>query len=101
MKIRAWAGDDDKTVVKAIIFHPMETGQRKNKQTGKLIPAHFIKEVHCEHNGRDVLTCLWSTAVSRNPFLSFRFKGAKSGDKIRISWTDNQGEHDAGEAVID
>jgi len=99
MKIRAWV-DGDKTQVKAIIFHPMETGQRKNKQTGKLIPAHFIKEVHCEHNGRDVLTCLWSTAVSKNPFLSFRFKGAKAGDKLKISWVDNKGERDQGETTI-
>jgi len=32
--------------VKALIKHPMETGQRKNKKTGDLIPAHYIQEVH-------------------------------------------------------
>ena len=32
--------------VKALIKHPMETGQRKNKKTGDMIPAHYIQEVH-------------------------------------------------------
>ncbi len=31
--------------VKCLISHPMETGLRKDKKTGKLIPAHFIQEV--------------------------------------------------------
>ena len=32
--------------VKALIKHPMETGARKNKKTGDMIPAHYIQEVH-------------------------------------------------------
>ena len=40
--------------VKALIKHPMETGQRKNKKTGDLIPAHYIQEVHSKANGKDV-----------------------------------------------
>ncbi len=99
MKIRAWT-ENGLTTVKAIVFHPMETGQRKDKKTGQLIPAHFIQELTCTHAGRPVLTCLWSTAVSKNPFLSFRFKGAKSGDTLVISWKDNQGNSGQGEASI-
>ena len=30
--------------VKALIKHPMETGQRKDKKTGDLIPAHYIQD---------------------------------------------------------
>ena len=41
---------DGVTTVKALIKHPMETGLRKDKKTGKMIPAHFIQEVVCEHN---------------------------------------------------
>ncbi len=40
--------------VKALIKHPMETGARKNKKTGELIPAHFIQEVHSKANGRKI-----------------------------------------------
>ena len=90
IKIRAWT-DKGSATVKAILFHPMETGLRKNKATGKAIPAHYITEVKCEHNGKTVLTCLWGPGVSKNPFLSFRFKDAKKGDSLKISWTDNTG----------
>jgi len=88
------------TTVKALIRHPMETGRRKNKKAGKLIPAHYIQEVVCEHNGSNVLTAEWGPAVSKNPYLSFRFKGAKVGDKLRLSWRDNKSESGASETVI-
>ena len=90
MKVRAWTSGG-KTTVKAILFHPMETGIRKDKSTGKVIPAHYITEVKCEHKGKTVLTCLWGPGVSKNPFLSFRFKGAQKGDSLKISWVDNKG----------
>lgn len=87
-------------VVKALISHAMETGQRKNKKTGKKIPAHFIQEVTCSHNGTDVMTADWGTAISKNPYLSFKFSGAKSGDTLKMSWVDNKGESDSVEAKI-
>jgi sulfur-oxidizing protein SoxZ len=99
MKIRAWT-QGNRATVKAIIFHPMETGLRKDKASGKTIPAHYITEVECKHNGKSVLTCLWGPGVSKNPFLSFRFKNAKAGDTLQISWKDNQGNSDTGEAKI-
>ena len=88
------------TVVKALISHAMETGQRKNKKTGKKIPAHFIQEVTCSHNGNNVLSADWGTAISKNPYLSFKFKGAKAGDTLKMSWVDNKGESDSVEAKI-
>ena len=78
----------------------METGQRKDKKTGKLIPAHFIQEVTCEHNGTNVMTALWGPAVSKNPYLSFKFKGAKVGDSLKLSWVDNKGENDSTETQV-
>ena len=47
MKVRAKLKDGI-TTVKAIMYHPMESGSRKDKETGELIPAHFIKEVKAE-----------------------------------------------------
>ena len=77
--------------VKALITHPMETGQRKNKKTGKKIPAHFIQAVSGKHNGKEVLLAEWGPAVSKNPYISFQFAGAKKGDSVEISWSDNKG----------
>ena len=99
IKIRAKVKGDT-AIVKALISHPMETGLRKNKKTGKMIPAHFIQEVTCIHNGSKVLTANWGTAISKNPYLSFKFNGAKKGDTLKMSWVDNKGDKDSVEAKI-
>ena len=88
------------TEVKALMSHPMETGLRKDSKTGEKIPAHFIKEVTCEHNGKNVLTANWGIAISKNPYLSFSFSGAAAGDTVKISWVDNKGETATEEAKI-
>ena len=99
IKIRAKL-EGNETTVKALIQHPMDTGQVKDKKTGKLIPAHFIQEVTCDHNGTTVLSALWGPAVSKNPYLSFKFKGAKVGDTLKLSWVDNKGQSDSIETKI-
>ena len=88
------------TEVKALMSHEMETGLRKDKKTGQKIPAHFIKEVNCEHNGKQVMLAQWGVAVSKNPYLSFKFSGGKAGDTLKISWVDNKGGSDSAEAKI-
>jgi len=99
IKIRAKV-KGDVTTVKALMNHPMETGLRKDKKTGKLIPAHFINEVKATSGGNTVMTAYWSGAVSKNPYLSFKFTGGNKGDDVEISWTDNQGGSDSGTAKI-
>jgi len=86
--------------IKALMKHPMETGQRKNKKTGKKIPAHFIQEVTCTHGGNTVLAAEWGGAISTNPYLSFIFDGAKKGETITLSWVDNKGGKDSKTAKI-
>ncbi|MEJ2059168.1 MAG: thiosulfate oxidation carrier complex protein SoxZ [Gammaproteobacteria bacterium] len=98
IKIRAKESGGVVTV-KTLISHPMETGQRKDKKTGKLIPAHFIETVMAEANGKTVMTALWSQAISKNPYLSFKFKG-KKGESLKLSWQDNKGESDSIETTI-
>lgn len=99
IKVRAKVKNGE-AKVKCLISHPMETGLRKDKKTKKLIPAHFIQEVVCEHDGKTVMNAQWNGTISKNPFLSFIFTGAKSGDTIKISWVDNTGKSDSTEAPI-
>lgn len=86
--------------VKALIKHPMETGLRKDKKTGKVIPAHFIQEVTCQHNGNEVMNGQWGGAISTNPYVSFFIEGANKGDTISLSWVDNTGAKDSAEAKV-
>ncbi len=88
------------TEVKALINHAMETGQRKDAKTGQVVPAHFIQEITCTHNGENILTSQWGAAISKNPYLSFKFSGAKAGDTLKVSWVDNKGETDTVDATI-
>ncbi len=90
---------NNETLVKVLMRHPMETGARKDKKTGEVIPAHFIQEVTAESAGKTCFSALLSGGVSANPYISFRFKGNK-GDTVKITWTDNKGESESGEATI-
>lgn len=96
MKAKARGG---KVEVKALMNHPMETGLRKNKKTGKPFPAHFIQEVTVTSNGNNVLTAYWSGSISKNPYLKFYYDGAK-GDELELSWVDNQGNKDSASTKV-
>ena len=98
MRIRAVAKDGGVSV-KVLMSHEMETGQRKDS-AGKPIPAHFIQHVSATWQGKVVLSAQWGTAVSKNPFLEFSFKGGQKGERIQVTWTDNKGEKRTDEATI-
>ncbi len=99
MKVKA-KEKDGIVEVKALIKHPMETGQRKDKKTGKPIPAHFVQQITVEHGGKTRVSADWSGGVSKNPLLFVKFKGGAKGDMIKVSWTDNQGGSDSAEEEI-
>ena len=98
MRIRAQSAGD-KATVRVLMSHEMETGLRKDG-AGKVRPAWFIQEVAAQLNGKTVMTAQWGPAVSKNPFLQFSVKGAKAGDKIAITWTDNKGDKRTDEATV-
>ena len=98
MRIRAQAAGD-KTTVRVLMSHEMETGQRKDS-AGKVIPAWFIQEVSATLNGKQVMSGQWGPAVAKNPFLQFTIKGGKAGDKVAISWIDNKGDKRTDEATV-
>jgi len=98
MRIRAQA-QGDKAVVRVLMSHEMETGQRRDS-AGKVVPAWFIQEVNATHNGAPVFSALWGPAVSKNPFVQFTIKGAKAGDKIVVHWLDNRGDKRTDEATV-
>ena len=99
MRIRATMAGDVADV-KVLMNHPMETGLRKDAKTGQLVPAHYITDVTATVNGAQVLDAGLSGGISKNPYLGFKVKGPKAGDKVVVSWVDNKGEKNSAEATI-
>ena len=99
MKMRATM-EGDVVDVKVLIQHAMETGLRKDAKTEKLIPAHFINQVVATLNGKIVLDAQWGVGIAQNPFIGFRIKGAKPGDKVGVNAVDNLGTKFEGEVVV-
>jgi len=98
MKMRATA-QGGVTEIRVLMTHPMETGQRKDSE-GKLVPMHFIQNMTVKLNGKTVVDGQISQAVSRNPVFSFKVKGGAKGDKVEVSWVDNQGDKNQTEAAV-
>jgi sulfur-oxidizing protein SoxZ len=83
------------------IEHPMETGQRTDKETKQKIPAHFIQKVTLELNGNTMAVVDCGVGVSKDPLFIFRLKDAKAGDTVRISWSDNKGEKGSADTTVE
>ncbi len=98
MKMRAKM-EGDVADVKVLIQHPMDTGTMKDK-ADKLIPAFFINQVEATLNGKTVLESQWGVGIAKNPFIGFRVKGAKPGDKVAVNAVDNLGNKYDGEVVV-
>ena len=98
IRVRAIASGDA-TQVQALISHPMDSGFVKDSK-GQTIPAHHIEVVNFEHGGKTVFTALWGPAVSKDPYVKFKFKGGKKGDELKVSWVDNKGKSDSLTAKI-
>lgn len=103
IKMRA-SLNGDVVDVKMLMSNPMENGLRTDAN-GKLIKSptvkpEYIETVKVTSNDRVVLTADWASAVSKNPYLAFRFKGGKSGDKITAEWKDTSGKTGTGETTV-
>jgi len=76
--------------VQMVITHPMETGLRKDKKTGKIIPAHYITKVDFLFNGKKVTTLHTGPGISKNPYFAIMLKANESGTLL-IRYEDNKG----------
>jgi sulfur-oxidizing protein SoxY len=87
------------TEAKVIIVHPMTTGRSKNSE-GEMVPAHYIQTINASINDKPVLEMQCGTGISKNPYLTFYLTGAKLGDKLVVSWQDNQGLSGQGDIKV-
>jgi sulfur-oxidizing protein SoxZ len=99
-RIRVKNLDDGGVEIFVLISHPMETGLRTNPQTREKIPAHFIQKLTFHLNGKEIAVADTGTGVSTNPLVSVRVAGARKGDKVKVTWSDNLGAKDEEEITI-
>ena len=90
MRIRATEKDGE-IDVKVLMKHDMESGQRKDA-AGAVIPAWHITNLVATVNGKQVFAAQFGPAISKDPFLNFKFKGAAKGDEVIVSWEDTKGD---------
>jgi sulfur-oxidizing protein SoxZ len=89
LKLPKTAKAGEVITIKTLINHPMETGQRKDKQ-GNKIPRKIINKFTCEFEGQTVFECDIEPAISANPYFEFNAKPMKSGT-FKFTWVDDDG----------
>lgn len=75
--------------VRALIEHPMDTGLFRDAD-GNPIPAHFINDVTVTYGGDVVAHFVWSSGVSRDPFVEFSLRADREAP-LKFTWRDNTG----------
>jgi len=90
VKVPKTAAAGDVIVIKTLISHKMESGQRKDKKTGKKIPRSIINRFTCDFNGENVIDVALEPAVSSNPYFQFEAKVPQSGE-FKFTWYDDDG----------
>lgn len=80
---------DEVITIKTLISHPMESGQRKDKD-GKVIPRSIINRFTAEFNGTTVLDATLEPAISTNPYIEFDARVPESG-AFKFTWYDDDG----------
>ena len=89
VKVPKTASAGEVIVIKTLISHEMESGQRKDKD-GNPIPRKIINKFSCEFNGQPVFSCDLDPAISANPYFEFSAKVPESGT-FKFTWVDDDG----------
>lgn len=89
VKVQKTASAGESIVIKTLISHKMESGQRKGKD-GKLIPREIINRFTCDFGGQNVIDVELDPAISTNPYLEFEAIVPEAGE-FKFTWYDDDG----------
>ncbi|MEM9148071.1 MAG: thiosulfate oxidation carrier complex protein SoxZ [Pseudomonadota bacterium] len=90
VKVPRKAEVGDVVTIKTLISHPMESGQRKDRKTGEVIPRKIINHFKASFEGEVVFDASIEPAVSANPYFSFDMTVPKAGT-VTFEWIDDDG----------
>ena len=89
VKIPKTAVAGETILVKTLISHKMESGQRKD-DAGNLIPRSIINRFSVDFNGLNVIDVTLEPAISTNPYFRFEAVVPESGE-FHFQWFDDNG----------
>ncbi len=76
-------------VIKTLISHKMESGQRKDGD-GNVIPRSIINRFTADFNGQNVIDVTLEPAISTNPYFQFESTVPEAGE-FKFTWYDDDG----------
>ena len=88
LKFKETAKQGEVIQIKTLAEHNMETGVRRDPDTGVIYPRLIIQKVTAKYNGVIVFKANWFSGVSANPYLAF-FVTAKESGLIEVEWKDD------------
>ena len=89
VKVPKTAAAGEVIVIKTLISHKMESGQRKDSD-GNKIPRSIINRFTCDFNGQNVIDVNLEPAISTNPYFQFESVVPETGE-FKFTWYDDDG----------
>jgi sulfur-oxidizing protein SoxZ len=89
VKVPRSAAAGETVVIKTLISHPMESGQRRDS-SGERIPRSIINRFTCDFNGQNVIDVTMEPAISTNPYFEFEAVIPEAGE-MKFTWYDDDG----------
>jgi sulfur-oxidizing protein SoxZ len=89
VKVPRSASAGESVIIKTLISHKMESGQRKDGD-GNVIPRSIINRFTVDFNGENVLDVTLEPAISTNPYFEFEATIPDAGD-MQFTWYDDDG----------
>ena len=89
VKVPKSASAGETITIKTLISHPMESGQRKDKE-GNIIPRSIINRFVAEFNGQNIIDVTLEPAISTNPYFQFEAVVPEAGE-FKFTWYDDDG----------
>ena len=89
VKVPKTASAGETIVIKTLISHKMESGQRKDSD-GNKIPRSIINRFTCDFNGQSVIDVNLEPAISTNPYFQFESVVPETGE-FKFKWYDDDG----------
>jgi sulfur-oxidizing protein SoxZ len=98
IKLPERAAVGDVIEVKALISHPMETGNRKDAD-GHPIPRNIIHTFTAAFAANPVFSAEFGSGIAANPFIAFFMKVPGPGE-FELVWIDDQGARTVERATL-